>query len=47
MLKLIEPKESDTLYILGDLVDRGDSGIKIIFDLIEKKYCHTAWKSRP
>lgn len=37
MLSLIDLKENDTLYILGDIVDRGQDGIKIIFDLIGRK----------
>ena len=32
-----ELKEDDTLYILGDLVDRGDGGIEIIKDVIKRK----------
>ena len=33
MLKKIEFKESDELYILGDVVDRGDGSIKILKDM--------------
>lgn len=29
--------EDDTLYILGDIVDRGDSGIKILLDMMQRK----------
>ena len=39
-LRLIERlalKEDDTLYILGDLVDRGDGGIEIIKDVMKRK----------
>jgi len=33
MLELIALKPEDKLYILGDFVDRGDDGFKIIFDI--------------
>jgi len=37
MLLMIDLKENDTLYILGDIVDRGADGIKIILDLVTRK----------
>lgn len=37
MLSLVDLKENDTLYILGDIVDRGPDGIKILLDLIYRK----------
>ena len=37
MLSLINLKETDTLYILGDIVDRGEGGIKILLDLMGRK----------
>lgn len=37
MLSLLDLKETDTLYILGDIVDRGEGGIKILLDLINRK----------
>ena len=37
MLKKINFGENDTLYILGDFVDRGDGGIKILFDIMNRK----------
>lgn len=37
MLSLIDLKETDTLYILGDIVDRGPDGIKILLDLLTRK----------
>lgn len=37
MLSLLDLKETDTLYILGDIVDRGQDGIGILLDLIERK----------
>ena len=29
--------DKDTLYVLGDIVDRGDGGIRIILDLLSRK----------
>lgn len=37
MLKKINLNENDTLYILGDIVDRGDGGIKILIDMLNRK----------
>ena len=37
MLSIIDLKETDMLYILGDVVDRGPDGIRILFDLIRRK----------
>ena len=37
MLEKIQFRETDTLYILGDVVDRGDGGIKILLDMIKRK----------
>ncbi len=34
MLEKIEFKENDTLYILGDIIDRGYGGIKILQDMM-------------
>ena len=34
MLETIQFRETDTLYILGDVVDRGDGGMKILLDMI-------------
>lgn len=36
LLERLNLKEDDTLYILGDLVDRGEGGIKVILDLISR-----------
>lgn len=36
MLEKIDFKESDMLYILGDVLDRGPNPIKIILDLMER-----------
>lgn len=33
----IQFRETDTLYTLGDVVDRGDGGIKILLDMIKRK----------
>ena len=37
LLNRLKLKDDDMLYILGDLVDRGDGGIRIILDLISEK----------
>lgn len=37
MLKKIMFSENDTLYILGDVVDRGPQGIKVLLDIAERK----------
>ena len=37
MLNKISFSDSDTLYILGDVVDRGDGGIKLLQDMCERK----------
>lgn len=34
MLELIDFKDSDTLYVLGDVLDRGPNGIKILQDMM-------------
>ena len=36
MLKKIDFKNSDMLYILGDILDRGPNPIKIILDLMKR-----------
>ena len=36
ILEKIEFSENDTLYILGDCVDRGDEGLKIVLDIAER-----------
>ena len=37
MLEKINFGDSDTLYILGDIVDRGPDGIKILLDIYNRK----------
>lgn len=37
MLEKLHLTEDDTLYILGDAVDRGRDGIKILLDIMERK----------
>ena len=37
MLEKIHFGEDDTLYILGDVVDRGDGGIKILQDMMKRR----------
>ena len=36
MLKKIDLKEEDTLYILGDVIDRGLYGIDILLDMMKR-----------
>ena len=36
MLEKIKLTNSDTLYILGDFVDRGDEGLRILLDVAER-----------
>ena len=36
MLEKIQFNSNDTLYILGDIVDRGDEGIKILLDMMQR-----------
>ena len=36
MLRLIRFSEEDTLYILGDVIDRGEGGIKILLDMMRR-----------
>lgn len=36
MLETIKLSENDTLYILGDIVDRGEDGIRILCDMMER-----------
>lgn len=37
LLDIIQLTETDTLYILGDLVDRGDKPMEILLDIAERK----------
>ena len=37
MLEKINFSDEDTLYILGDIVDRGPDGIKIYQDMMKRK----------
>ena len=36
MLKKIDLKAEDTLYVLGDAIDRGPDGIKILNDIMKR-----------
>ena len=36
LLQTIDLQESDTLYILGDMIDRGPDGIRILMDMIDR-----------
>jgi len=33
MLELIDLKDEDTLYVLGDVVDRGEEGLRVLIDM--------------
>ncbi|MBQ1847036.1 MAG: metallophosphoesterase [Clostridia bacterium] len=37
MLELTELSDKDTLYVLGDVIDRGPDGIKILLDMMKRK----------
>lgn len=37
MLDQIKLQDDDTLYVLGDVVDRGPDGVKILLDMMERK----------
>lgn len=37
LLDLIRFSDEDTMYILGDMVDRGKDGIKLLLDLMDRK----------
>ena len=37
LLRRIDLQDSDTLYILGDVIDRGPDGIKILMDMMGRK----------
>lgn len=37
MLREIDFKPEDTLYVLGDAIDRGPNGIKVLMDLMKRK----------
>lgn len=36
MMELIDLKESDTLYVIGDIVDRGNNSMKILKDMMKR-----------
>ncbi len=36
LLKAISLKDSDTLYVLGDVIDRGPNGVKILRDMMDR-----------
>ena len=36
MLEKIKFNKDDTLYVLGDSIDRGDDGIKILLDMMKR-----------
>lgn len=52
MLEKIKFSDDDTLYILGDIVDRGEGGIRILQDLMQRKNVmtllgnHDDWANR-
>jgi len=36
LLEAISLKDSDTLYVLGDMIDRGSDGVKILMDMMAR-----------
>lgn len=36
MLEVIDLGENDELFVLGDIIDRGENGIKILFDMMSR-----------
>ena len=36
MLEIINFRDNDMLYVLGDVIDRHDDGIKIMLDMISR-----------
>lgn len=40
MLEQIECSERDELYILGDVIDKGEDGIAVLLDLLKRKNAH-------
>lgn len=43
MLKLIDFNKDDTLYVLGDCIDRGESGIKVLQYIMESPNIELIW----
>ena len=37
LLERLNMTSDDSLYILGDIVDRGSDGMKILLDLVKRK----------
>ena len=40
MLKQIDLSEKDTLYVLGDIVDRGSGSMKVLQDMMRRANVH-------
>lgn len=40
MLELIDFNEQDTLYVLGDIIDRGNGSIKVLQDMMRRPNVH-------
>lgn len=40
MLDLIQFSDKDTLYVLGDVIDRGPNGVDILLDIMNRKNIH-------
>ena len=49
LLERLKMTSDDSLYILGDIVDRGSDGMKILLGLIKRKnvFCRHAHCNRP
>ncbi|MBQ8338845.1 MAG: metallophosphoesterase [Clostridia bacterium] len=43
MLQKIQFSDSDELLVLGDVIDRGEGGIAILRDMMERKTCVASW----
>ena len=46
ILKKINLKEDDELYVLGDVIDRHPNGIDILLQIMSMKDVHVFWSWR-
>ena len=40
ILEKIDLQDEDTLYVLGDVIDRGPASLQILFDIMERPNAH-------
>lgn len=40
MLELIKFSDADDLYVLGDVIDRGDKSVEVLFDMMKRPNVH-------